>query len=88
MAAAAPLPAYPLDTFELPDNVTSPVKAQRRTVLGTEGLILDLLDCDRLIASEADVPGPGAYCDGLGEIQRQTAIIEFSTNEIPQRSIV
>ena len=68
--------------------MTSPVKAQRRTVPGTEGLILDLLDCDRLIASGAGVSRSGAYGNGLGEIQRQPAIIEFSANENQQCSIV
>jgi hypothetical protein len=64
------------------------VKAQRRTVAGTEGLILDLLGCDRLIASETGVSRSAAYGNCLGEIQRQTAIIEFSANENPQRGIV
>src|SRR5262249_12893146 len=88
ISAAAPLPAHSLDTFELPDNMTSPVKAQRRAVPGTEGLVLDLLDRDRLIASEADVARSVAYGNRLGEIQRQPAIIEFPANENPQRGIV
>jgi hypothetical protein len=80
--------AYSLDAFELPDNMASPVKAQRRTVPGTEGLILDLLDGDRLIASGAGVSRSVVYGNSLGEIQRQPAIIEFSANENPQRGIV
>ena len=80
--------AHSLDAFELPDNMTSPVKTQRRTVAGTEGLILDLLDCDRLIASETGVSRSVAYGNRLGEIQRQPAIIEFPANEKPQRGIV
>ncbi|HEY4449324.1 MAG TPA: hypothetical protein VGN03_12030 [Steroidobacteraceae bacterium] len=64
------------------------MKAQRRTVPGTEGLILDLLDGDRLIASGAGVSRSVVYGNSLGEIQRQPAIIEFSANENPQRGIV
>jgi hypothetical protein len=88
IAAAAPLLAHSLDTFELPDNMTSPVKAQRRTIPGTEGLILDLLHRDGLIARDAGISRSVAYGNRLGEIQRQPAIIEFSANENPQRGIV
>jgi hypothetical protein len=58
-----PFLTHPIDTLELPEDVTPKVEAQRRTVPGTKCVVLNLLALDRLITSETSCPCSKIYAD-------------------------
>jgi hypothetical protein len=60
----------PFDALKLPEDMTPPVQAERRSVMRPKGVIFDLLCCDHLSARIALAPSPKPDPNCFGEDQR------------------
>lgn len=60
----------PFDALKLPDDMASPVQAERRAVMRPKGAVFDLLCCNHLSARIALAPSPKPDADRFGEHQR------------------